>query len=116
MRNLGARALVDRLWDSEKAVDIVRLQAEARLIAASKESKWPRRRPSIAELIRHLMDQPTRGHSGRNDSAARYAEPRQRGASRQEGTEPSNGAAVARALRRAGRRSHSSAETRAAHR
>ena len=29
-----ARALVDRLWDSEKPADIVRLQAQARLIAA----------------------------------------------------------------------------------
>ena len=52
-----ARALVDRLWDSEKPADIVRLQAQARLIAAYEESKWPRRRPSTAELIRHLMDQ-----------------------------------------------------------
>src|SRR4051794_7600438 len=33
-----ARALVDRLWDYE-------------------ERKWPRRRPSTADLIRHLMDQ-----------------------------------------------------------
>ena len=57
MQNLGARALVDRLWDSEKPADIVRLQAQARLIAAYEESKWPRRRPSTAELIRHLMDQ-----------------------------------------------------------
>jgi len=45
------------LWDSEKPADIVRLQAQARLIAAYEESKWPRRRPSTAELIRHLMDQ-----------------------------------------------------------
>jgi len=52
-----ARALVDRLWDSEKPADIVRLQAQARLIAAYEESKWPRRPPSTAELIRHLMDQ-----------------------------------------------------------
>ena len=52
-----ARALVDRLWDLEKPADIVRLQAQARLIAAYEESKWPRRRPSTAELIRHLMDQ-----------------------------------------------------------
>jgi HTH-type transcriptional regulator/antitoxin HigA len=52
-----ARALVDRLWDSEDPADIVRLQAQARLIAAYEESKWPRRPPSTAELIRHLMDQ-----------------------------------------------------------
>src|ERR1700757_2821538 len=52
-----ARALVDRLWDSENPVDIARLRAQARLIAAYEESKWPRRPSSTAELIRHLMDQ-----------------------------------------------------------
>jgi HTH-type transcriptional regulator/antitoxin HigA len=52
-----ARALVDRLWNSEDPADIARLQAQARLIAAYEESKWPRRRQSTAELIRHLMDQ-----------------------------------------------------------
>jgi HTH-type transcriptional regulator / antitoxin HigA len=52
-----ARALVDRLWNSEKPADLARLQAQARLIAAYEESRWPRRPPSTAELIRHLMDQ-----------------------------------------------------------
>jgi HTH-type transcriptional regulator/antitoxin HigA len=52
-----ARALVDRLWSSEDPADIIRLQAQARLIAAYEESKWPRRPPTTAELIRHLMDQ-----------------------------------------------------------
>ena len=47
-----ARALVDRLWDSEDSADVARLQAQARLIAAYEESKWPRRSPSTAELIR----------------------------------------------------------------
>ena len=52
-----ARALVDRLWDSEDSADIARLQAQARLIGAYEGSKWPRRPASTAELIRHLMDQ-----------------------------------------------------------
>ena len=53
-----ARALVDRLWESDNPADIARLQAQARLIAAYEESKWPRRqRPTTADLIRHLMDQ-----------------------------------------------------------
>jgi HTH-type transcriptional regulator / antitoxin HigA len=52
-----ARALVDRLWESEEPADVARLQAQARLIAAYEEGKWPRRPPSIADLIRHLMDQ-----------------------------------------------------------
>lgn len=52
-----ARALIDRLWGSDDPADMARLQAQARLIAAYEESKWPRRPPSTAELIRHLMDQ-----------------------------------------------------------
>ena len=52
-----ARALVDRLWQSDEPADVARLQAQARLIAAYEEGKWPRRSPSTADLIRHLMDQ-----------------------------------------------------------
>jgi HTH-type transcriptional regulator / antitoxin HigA len=52
-----ARAFVDRLWQSDDPADIARLQAQARLIAAYEEGKWPRRPPSTANLIRHLMDQ-----------------------------------------------------------
>jgi HTH-type transcriptional regulator/antitoxin HigA len=52
-----ARALVDRLWNSDEPADIARLAAQARLIAAYEESRWPRQRPSTAALIRHLMEQ-----------------------------------------------------------
>jgi len=52
-----ARKLVDRLWNSDDPADIARLEAQARLIAVYEETKWPRRPPSIAEMIRHLMDQ-----------------------------------------------------------
>jgi len=52
-----ARALVDQLWESDDPTDIARLEAQARLIAAYEESKWPRRPPNTADLIRHLMDQ-----------------------------------------------------------
>jgi HTH-type transcriptional regulator/antitoxin HigA len=52
-----ARALVDRLWSSHDAKDIARLEAQARLIAAYEERKWPRRQPRIADLIQHLMDE-----------------------------------------------------------
>jgi HTH-type transcriptional regulator/antitoxin HigA len=52
-----ARALVDRLMSSDEPADIARLQAQARLIAAYEESKWPRRMPNTAEVIRYLMDQ-----------------------------------------------------------
>jgi len=52
-----ARMLVDQLWDSDDPADVARLEAQARLIAAYEEGKWPRRPPSTAGLIRHLMDQ-----------------------------------------------------------
>jgi HTH-type transcriptional regulator / antitoxin HigA len=52
-----ARALVDRLWDSSDPADLARLEAQARLIAAYEERKWPRRPPSTADMIRYLMDQ-----------------------------------------------------------
>ncbi len=52
-----ARALVDRLWESDDPADVARLAAQARLIAAYEEDQWPRRPPSTAELIRHLMEQ-----------------------------------------------------------
>jgi HTH-type transcriptional regulator/antitoxin HigA len=52
-----ARALVDRLMTSDKPADVARLAAQARLIAAYEEEKWPPRSPSPAEVIRYLMDQ-----------------------------------------------------------
>jgi len=52
-----ARALVDRLMASNNPANIARLQAQARLIAAYEEGKWPRRSPSTADVIKYLMDQ-----------------------------------------------------------
>jgi HTH-type transcriptional regulator/antitoxin HigA len=52
-----ALALVDRLMASDNPADMARLAAQARLIAAYEERKWPRRTPSTAELIRYLVDQ-----------------------------------------------------------
>ena len=52
-----ARALVDQLWNSNDPADVARLEAQARLIAAYEEKQWPRRPASVADLIRHLMDQ-----------------------------------------------------------
>ena len=52
---LRARALVDQLWNSNDPADVARLEAQARLIAAYEEMKWPHP-PSVADLIR-LMDQ-----------------------------------------------------------
>ena len=51
---LRARAL-DQLWNSNDPADVARLETQARLIAAYEETKWPRRPPSVADLIRHLI-------------------------------------------------------------
>jgi len=52
-----ARALVDRLMTSDKLADVARLAAQARLIAAYEEEKWPARSPKPAAVIRYLMDE-----------------------------------------------------------
>jgi HTH-type transcriptional regulator/antitoxin HigA len=52
-----ARALVEQLFDSHDPIGVARLEAQARLIAAYEERKWPRRTASVADLIRLLMDQ-----------------------------------------------------------
>ncbi len=52
-----ARALIDRLMVSDDPTDIVRLEAQARLVAAYEERKWPRGTPGIPELLTYLMDQ-----------------------------------------------------------
>jgi HTH-type transcriptional regulator/antitoxin HigA len=52
-----ARALVERLWNSKTSADVARLRAQACLIKAYEENNWPRQAPSMADLIRHLMDQ-----------------------------------------------------------
>src|SRR5207344_2982176 len=58
---------------------------------------------------------PTRTHAGGHGAAARNAEPSERGPARQERAEHGNGTAVARALPRSSRPSHSAAQTSAAH-
>jgi HTH-type transcriptional regulator / antitoxin HigA len=54
---LRARTLVDQLWNSNDPADVARLEAQARLVAACEEMKWPSPPPSVADLIRHLLDQ-----------------------------------------------------------
>jgi antitoxin component HigA of HigAB toxin-antitoxin module len=95
------RALVDRLMAPDKPTDVARLAAQARLIAAYEEEKWPPRSPSAAEVIRYLMDQhglkradlvPLLGGAERRRHLARPA-----------ATDLGDGAAIARPLPRAGR-------------
>ena len=64
-----ARALVDQLWSSDDPADIARLEAQARLIAAYEEGKWPRRPPSIGG-----SDPPPHG-SARSHASGHGADP-----------------------------------------
>ncbi len=52
-----ALSLVERLMASDKAADVARLEAQARLIAAYEEQKRPRRAAKTADIVRYLMDQ-----------------------------------------------------------
>ena len=52
-----AKALIDELMGSEDGADRVRMVAQARLIEAYERSRWPRRRPTLPDLLTYLMDQ-----------------------------------------------------------
>ena len=52
-----AKALIDELMGSEDAADRVRMVAQARLIEAYERPRWPRRRPTLPDLLTYLMDQ-----------------------------------------------------------
>jgi HTH-type transcriptional regulator / antitoxin HigA len=52
-----AQALVAALWNSADPVDLARLEAQARLIAAYEQRKWPLRSVTTRDLLTHLLDQ-----------------------------------------------------------
>jgi HTH-type transcriptional regulator/antitoxin HigA len=52
-----AKTLIDELMVSEDATDRARMVAQARLIEAYERSRWPRRRPTLPDLLTYLMDQ-----------------------------------------------------------
>jgi len=52
-----AKALIAELMGSEDAADRARMIAQARLIEAYERSRWPRRRPTLPDLLTYLMDQ-----------------------------------------------------------
>jgi HTH-type transcriptional regulator/antitoxin HigA len=52
-----AKALVAKLMGSRKSDDRVRMVAQARLIEAYERSRWPRRAPTLPDLLNYLMDQ-----------------------------------------------------------
>lgn len=53
----AAKALVEKLMRSRTAQDRARMTAQARLIEAYERSRWPRRTPSVPELLIYLLDQ-----------------------------------------------------------
>ena len=52
-----AKALIERLMGSSDPADQARMTAQARLIEAYENGRWPRRTPSLPDLLTYLMDQ-----------------------------------------------------------
>jgi len=52
-----AKALIENLMASNDASDQARMAAQARLIEAYERARWPRRTPSLPDLLTYLMDQ-----------------------------------------------------------
>jgi len=53
----AAKALVAKLMESGSGADHARMTAQARLIEAYERSRWPRKAPSLPDLLAYLMDQ-----------------------------------------------------------
>ncbi len=52
-----AKALIEKLMGSNDPADRARLIAQARLVEAYERARWPRRAPSLPDLLKFLMDQ-----------------------------------------------------------
>jgi HTH-type transcriptional regulator / antitoxin HigA len=52
-----AKALIEELMGSDDVADRARMAAQARLIEAYERSRWPRRRPTLPDLLTYLMEQ-----------------------------------------------------------
>lgn len=52
-----AKGLVEKLIGSHSPADRARMTAQARLIEAYERTRWPRRTPTLPDLLTHLMDQ-----------------------------------------------------------
>ena len=52
-----AKALIAKLMESRNAEDQARMAAQARLVEAYERVRWPRRTPSLPDLLTYLMDQ-----------------------------------------------------------
>ena len=52
-----AKALVEKLMGSRDPGDLARMTAQATLIDAYERVRWPRRTPSLPDMLKYLMDQ-----------------------------------------------------------
>jgi HTH-type transcriptional regulator / antitoxin HigA len=52
-----AKALIEKLMNSKDPADQARMVAQAYLTEAYERSRWPRRAPSLPDLLAYLMDQ-----------------------------------------------------------
>jgi HTH-type transcriptional regulator/antitoxin HigA len=52
-----AKALVEKLMRSSDPADLVRMTAQARLMEAYERTRWPRRSPSLPDLLTYLMEE-----------------------------------------------------------
>ena len=52
-----AKALIERLMNSNDVKDQARIVAQARLVEAYERSRWPRVTPSLPALLAYLLDQ-----------------------------------------------------------
>lgn len=52
-----AKALVEKVMGSSDPADQARMSAQARLIEAHERARWPRRTPTLPDLLTYLMDE-----------------------------------------------------------
>ena len=52
-----AKALIEELMRSNDPVEVARMTAQARLVEAYEGTRWPRRSPSVADLLVYVMEQ-----------------------------------------------------------
>ena len=52
-----AKALVEKLMRSSDPADLLRMTAQARLMEAYERTRWPRRSPSLPDLLTYLMEE-----------------------------------------------------------
>jgi HTH-type transcriptional regulator / antitoxin HigA len=52
-----AKALIEKLVASNDPMDQARMRAQAYLVEAYERARWPRRAPTLPDLLTYLMDQ-----------------------------------------------------------